>query len=280
MRALIERFGAPAFSSVVEQMPEEMALPFQSLPEKAEIPPANFFISAKKILAMMHPSWYEEMVAFCPPALQPAINGALGENGYPPVIKQYLLTYLVRKWPDRNIQSVDHIPETPLRFLLDCDEQMVLLLAQLLAVHDIVDDVRKIVDKKLLQQILRKLSTPQQKYLKTLLQQPAHSLQGGGASALKGLKNSKRTQTAQGLVGLLLQDPERGSHMLYHRGLSKLAEAVNKESSLFLWHILHRLEHNTALAVQHEMEHTQIDSGRAKKQLLFAYQFLKRLEQK
>jgi hypothetical protein len=273
LKALIERFPHPGMKDAVEALPQELALKFKNLPERIGKSPEAFFIQPKRVLKDMHPSWSEELVLLCPGCLQSLLRKVLLDTvegkemkeggGISDSIKEFLLGYLVSKWPDRNMLGIENIEGASFSWLATADSKMISLLGELLPVNDIVDVVRKIVDKKILQRILSGLSAVQQRYLRSLLHRPSRS------SALN-----------QEVRQLLQEDAQKVAHVLACKGQEELAYAIKDEPELLLWHLMHRIEREKAFALKKMME-KQISQGEQtemKKRLSHAFQFLQKVE--
>jgi hypothetical protein len=258
LKALLEKVANPDISAVIENLPEEMKERFQNLPDKAEKPFEKFFISPKDVLDALHSSWHEELVPFVAEELRPLMRRVLLEKEES-ALRSFLLSYLVNKWPDKDLPDVKEAKETPLSFLLDSDEGTVAQLQELIVVHDIVDEVRQVVDRRRLQQILQKLSLLQQKYLRSQLH-----------------RSTRPTGPNLGLVGLLKQEPQKASEMLQRRGEERFACALKGEPAVFLWYFFHRMDRHAALKLQTamEMEASTVERAQAKKHLVEAFRFL------
>jgi hypothetical protein len=206
----------------------------------------------------LHFSWHEELVPFVAKGLQPVMRRALLEKEESP-LRSFLLSYLVNKWPDKYLPNIKEAKEASFAFLLESDEKTIEQLQELIVVHDIVDEVRQIVDRKRLQQLLQQLSPLQQKYLRSLLHRPVRS---------SGL--------SLGFVKLLSQDSQGASDMLHHRGEDRFACALKEEPTVFLWYFFHGMERHSARKLQVVMEKKAsiVERAQAKKHLVEAYRFL------
>lgn len=271
LKALMERFAHPGMASVIQTLPPELASAFQELPERVGKAPELFFIQPKRVLGGMHPSWCEELVQLSPPVLQPLIRQlvleAVGkektEETISDPVRQFLLRYAISKWPERSIQGVESIEGASLQWLAAYNEQTLYSLAELLAVNNVVDIVRQIVDKKVLQKILASLTVLQQKYLRSVLHRPVRS-----------------ATLNKELTALLIDDPVTGAQTLLKQGFEELGHAIKSEPQLLQWHVLHHIDREKAIFLKGVME-SKISSGEEaeiKKRLFHAYQFLKKVE--
>lgn len=271
LKALLERFPHPGIAAVLQELPDELAAPFRTLPAKVGKAPETFFAQARPALRGMHPSWCEELVAVCPEVLQPLIRRvileAVGkEKSQLPIsdfVRNFLLRYAIDKWPERSIEGIEAIEGTSFRWLALCDEAKLMTLAELLAVNDVVDVVRQIVDKKILQKILNVMTPLQQRYVRALLHRPVR------AATLN-----------KELTAILLDDPVKGSQVLLKKGFEELALALKDEPQLLRWHVLHRIDRATAMSLTQAMESavSAKHGAEMKKNLAHAYQFLQKVK--
>ncbi len=258
LRALMDRIPNSDLPALLEQLPEEMQAQFQAVPAASDRPVEAFFLSPKEVLALLHPSWYEELLPHLAEELRPAVKEALAQKEESP-LRAFLLTYLVSAWPEKVLPSQKEMKQSPLHFLLKVDEVEIGKLQELIVVYDIVDEVRQIVAKKRLQEVLQRLSPLQQQFLRSLLHRPA-----------------KAPVLSLGLLGLLQQDPQRATSMLRQRGLQRFSCALQDESKPFLWYFFHGIDRRVAQELQAAMETPSSvgERAQAKKRLVEAYKFL------
>jgi hypothetical protein len=242
LQALFEHVKRPNREAVIQQLPEDLqqrctqgsSLHVQSL--------ADVFPDPLLSLRMVHPSWYEEVLGYSPKALQAPLKrlfsngfGQLDANRSP--IAEFLLHYAVRRWPDCNKQPVETLQNHPYFWVLRLDEQSMLLIISLLAVHDITESVRKIVDKKTLHGVLVSLSSIQQRYLRTLLQRK-------GEGPLTKLSCQE----------LLDADEGTAENLLLECGYCQLGQILSGQDDLFYWHLYHRMDKNFAAQLQEKIQ--------------------------
>jgi hypothetical protein len=271
LKALMERFGHPEMAAVIAALPEELASKFRVLPDRSGKAPELFFVASKRVLLGMHPGWFEELAQLCPQELQPVIRTALLEasgravssGALSPSIREFLLHYLVRHWPEREVEGVEYIENASFPWLLTCDEHVISKVVELLAVNDVVDVVRQTVDKKILQKILMPLTASQQRYLRSCLHRPARS-----------------ATLNKELTALLLEDSKMAEEKLRMRGFEDMGQALKDEPPLFIWHMLHHIDKETARILKNEMEKegSLKNQKGIKKRLSHAYEFLQKVE--
>jgi hypothetical protein len=264
LKALVEKFPHAGLTAVLEGAPEEYASKFRVLPDRSGIAPELFLSSPERLLKGLHPSWIDEILVSRPEALRPVLRTALAhEESLPPTLRSFLLAYFVERWPDRTTLPVEFIGETSLIWLASCDDHTLTTLAELVAVPEGVDIVRHIVDKKMLQKIMAPLNVFQQRYLRSLLHRPVRT-----------------TVLNKELMELLIHDAARGAEFLRTKGFEILGAALKQEPPLLVWHVLHHLNRDRALWLQKEMGKAVSDEKQeeAKRNLMHAYQFLKKVE--
>jgi hypothetical protein len=183
-----------------------------------------------------------------PVELQPFVLGALSSNqtngilhlvhssSLKPVsvssfMRQFLLGLLYEqlKINDRIPSSL--LPKTPLSPLLKLNKTQLTELINFLGLHDLAQEMKKIVEKKLLKQIYEAFSKQQQIYLKSILNQPEKLV----ASPL-GLKE-------------LVTKPDDLRKAIHRRGMIRLAKALIAQHPDFIWHIYHSLDSGRAAVI-------------------------------
>jgi hypothetical protein len=201
-------------------------------------------------LKMIHHSWYEDVLGYSPKALQDSLKklfsnafGALDNNRSPVV--EFLLNYVIHRWPDSNKLPVETLHDHPLFGILHMNAQTLERLASLFSVHEMVESVRKIVDKKTLHRVLNVLSAIQQRYLRTLLQRKSEGL--------------PTKLSCQDLIKKSKEDSER---LLLECGYSQLCSLLSGRDELFYWHLLHRLERNFAEQLQKRIQDARCDQDK------------------
>ncbi len=124
-------------------------------------------------------------------------------------------------------QPITDFAESSLSWLVDISYQDLITVIDLVAMVDVTEEIRQIVDKKTLQSVLSVLSDIQQRYLKALLymhpkiaREPIEILQ----------------KIRQGIKKELLR-----SHV-HQRGLQRLSLALKNETSSLIWYVIHKLD--------------------------------------
>jgi hypothetical protein len=184
-------------------------------------------------------------------------------------IKEFLLSWLYHKWtleakfvgalPLLPKKSKEQLLQNELSLLVKMDRKHLLALVDLLVIHDLTEEVRHIVDKKILQSLLQQLSGQQQRYLRICLRQKIKGLQGGF-----GVKDQ-------------LREARRFSTALHKRGLLRLAQALSGLDSDFVWYIVHTLDLPRAKFVleYYQPEEIAALTPSCRQQIQHVFQFLK-----
>jgi hypothetical protein len=157
-----------------------------------------------------------------------------------PVTKNFLLSYFLKSYRDAPELPQELMPKTSLDMLLALTKNELVDLIDLLAMQDLAEEVRHIVDKKLIQAIVLNLTPLQQKYLKTCLHQkskiPIPSL------------NAKEAH----------QDKKAFLILLHKRGLKRLAIATSGLPADFMWHLSHLLDRGRGKILLTEQQKEEI----------------------
>ncbi len=181
------------------------------------------------------------------------------KSAYNETIQDFLLTYLHSVCSEKEVTPKVLLPTWELSCLLDLSRSELLEIVDLLAMHDLVEEMRQIVDKKLLTAILQYLTPEQQQYLKHLLRQ----------------KSSKKPSSLS--VRELLKEGKKFPQMLHKLGLQKLSFAISGASKDFCWHILHTLDLPRAKFLQNHIKEEEVpnQTPQALVQVQHIIQFLK-----
>lgn len=221
-------------------------------------------------LSSMDPSWLAAVIQKMAKPLQdvyarafPALFGQAPQTsataGYNETIQDFLLTYLHSVWAENEAAPKELLPEWELSVLLELSRQEFLEIVDLLAMHDLVEEMRHIVDKKLLQAVLQHLSTEQQHYLRILLRQKS------------------RQQPTSLSVRELLKEGDKFPQLLHKFGLQRMSFALSGASDDFIWHILHTLDLARAKFLQNHIKKEEVpnQTPQALLQVQHIIQFLK-----
>ena len=204
-------------------------------------------------LEHVHYSWLEAPIQSLPAALQKSIilaltpeqkNGLIKRNlisssleshcSFAQPVRCFLLNKLYEAWKEKEVNkrtvlarellARELLPDNSLLSLFECSKRELVEVIDLLAMHDLSEEVRHIVDKKLLRAILLNLTSRQQKYLKACLHQKAKM-------AMLPLN-----------VKEVYKDRKAFTMLLHKRGLKRFALGLCGCDPDFIWHITHTLD--------------------------------------
>jgi len=266
LRSLLEKFPHPSSQKVMGDLPQEIAMRFSLLPDHVGVDPENFLVTPSRILSSLHPSWYEELVEAVPEGMRPVVNRSLEEyrQGEESPLREFILGYLVNSWSEKDIPCLETMERGDFSWLLECNPEEIETIASLVGTYDLVEEVRKTIDKKSLEKLFSSLSLMQRRYLRALLHTP-----------LPGLKSTIN------LPEFLRLPTEEGKERLLARGYERLATALQGQDEIFIWYLLHRLERSQAHSLERRLKEGRVEeSSRSKTYITHAYQFLKRRESK
>lgn len=132
-----------------------------------------------------------------------------------------LLESLLEKQQD--ILPEETFPPSKLQALLSLHTQEISLLVDFLGLYDLAIELRQIIDTTRIKKIYTALSKEKREFLQMIMQRP-NSL---------AFKKMELTAWKGDTTELL--------HLLYKRGMNRLAKALYPEHPSFIWHICHRI---------------------------------------
>ncbi|MDF2550380.1 MAG: hypothetical protein K0S07_1447 [Chlamydiales bacterium] len=241
LKTLISQAHPGREGASLELLPPEESEAVQQAPLR-EASLSDFAQPLESFLNPFHPSWLfyylekmtEEAKGFVlqslPFSLQEKmeLSGDIIASGrcLAPLIKDYFLTQFKEKIEQELASALPLIflEKNPFSLLLNFSEQELLVLVDLLGMHDLSLEIRHIVETKRLQKIYATLNPLQLKYLRTCLHFSDSSL----SAKLNLAAWDERA------------DPLRKA--LHYRGLLRLACALSGLSEDFMWHLCHRFD--------------------------------------
>lgn len=155
---------------------------------------------------------------------------------YSQFIRLFWLNYLKENLQPEDILPEVFLPPSPLNGLLLLERSQLIRLIDLLGLHDLSVDLKKIVDKELLGKIHSVLTVEQVQFLHYCSKQPVRWVS-------PKLELAKWDGTKKSL-----------NHLLHHRGLIRLGGAILLEDPNFLWYLLHQLDTGRAKVVEKVLE--------------------------
>lgn len=236
--------------------------------------PSLVLFVPREWLSSIDSSWLKPVLEALPKPLQQAylaafpreVGAALGlkevsvqaQEAPNSSLHDFLLSYLYKLWNDKEVNPKEFLSTWELSSLLKMSRKELLEIIDLLAMYDLVEEMRQIVDKRLLQAVLQHLSQSQQHYLRLLLRQ-------------------KSKQKPMTLSVKELMKEGKFCQLLHKFGLQRLAIAFSGADEDFIWHILHTLDSNRAnfLTSYLQKEEVAKETPAARLQVQHIIQFLK-----
>lgn len=238
-KILLNRFNPGAGPATLKCLPKEEAKEILAqTTSSTDINSALFW--ARNIISRTHYSWLAPVVKTLPHVLQPSTVASLPKhqseklqsylkltppkNTLPTSIQSFLLEKLYHHWQPKDAIPIEFIPPSKLKDLLKLSKNDLVNFIDFLALHDVADAIRHIVDKKYLRNIYECLTPQQQQYLRLCLQ-------------------NKEKLTAPKLdIEKWDGNAESFHNILHKRGMLRLGKALCGQTALFLWHLIHILD--------------------------------------
>ena len=235
-----------------------------------------FFTAKNKWIQDIHYSWFREPLEKAPASFQKVILTALPVNvataldtsakrigQYPETVRQLVLEVFFRYFsscePGADVVLPKALlPKSDLGPLLTLSKQELVDIITLLAMFDLADEIRHVVDRKLLQMIVGRLPQKMQRFLRSCMSQKA------------------KLALAPMHIEKIYKDERQFDKKLHHRGLQRLAIALSGQSVDFIWHFLHTLDTGRGNVLMKQINReVQPSTPVAKMQLLVAVQYIK-----
>ncbi len=250
LRLLVNKYYTGKPDMLAKILPKEDAdlLAATLLPQKD---PNLLLFLPQSWLASFDRTWLEPVVEKMPKPLReiyakafPKYFAPKSEQNQPSIynetVQDFLINHLKKSWGDYEAPPKDLLPTWELSPLLGLQRQELIEIVDLLAIYDLVEEMRHIVDKRLLQAVLQYLSVEQQHYLRALLRQKSRQL----SSTLS--------------IRELLKEGKKFKEMLHKLGLQRLSNALSGASNDFTWHILHAFDFNRAKFLQNHIKKEEV----------------------
>lgn len=225
-------------------LPFLKALPQDTAKEIAAIDTSSSDLSAalnwpSNAIENTHYSWLAPVIAKMPAALQTQVVGSLKKKQadgicrilkihnlptVPTAAQRFFINKLYLEWNPQDSLPCEYLPKSSLEVLLTFEKAHIVNIIDLLAMYDLSDAIRHIVDKNKLKNIYQCLSTQKQQFLRLCLHKKEKL-------AAQKLDINKWDGHAESL-----------NNILHRRGMARLGKALCGQSKQFLWHITHRLD--------------------------------------
>lgn len=236
----------------------------------------GFFAAPKRLLEQMHYSWIADCLSALPVATQQELIMALPLSQRPKVYQQLKYTE-PETWPSGallrfyeqalyrylnlyNKLPAALLPQSSLTPLCNLPKDHLVQLIDLLAMHDLAYEVRKIVSTQQIKRIYGSLTPQQHSFLKMCLQQKERII-----PSRMHLENWSK---------------EKGSlqHTLQKRGLHRLALALSGQPAELIWYINHTLDVGRGRYLEQHIKQTPVPhiTGEMANQVQQAIDFLEK----
>jgi hypothetical protein len=150
------------------------------------------------------------------------------------------------------------LPKSEFDWMLTLSKRELIEVIDLMSMYDLADEVRHVVDRKLLQMIVGRLSQKMQRFLRSCM--------------------SQKTKLALAPMHIeqIYQNEAQFRTKLHKRGIQRLSIALSGQGVDFIWYILHTLDigRGTLLMKQVQKE-AQATTPAARMQLLVTLQYMK-----
>ena len=247
LRLLLNKYFTGKPDTWASLMPQEDQEKLSTISLEQKEPNLMLFLP-KRWLTSMDPSWILPIVEKLSKPLQevyarafPQIFGnATDAPLYNETIQEFLINYLHNTWTEDVPVPKELLPESEFSELLTFSRKELLELIDLLSMHDLVEEMRRIVDKRLLQSVLQYLTKEQQHYLRILLRQQSRQV----PSAIS--------------ISELLKEEKNFAKLLHKFGLKRLSLALSGASNECIWHLMHTLDVARAKFVENHVQKEEV----------------------
>lgn len=255
LKVMLNRYHPGAAQSFLKYLPQVDAKEAaDETTQSTDLQPA--FNWPNDVIARAHYSWLAPVVKTLPGSIQGPTLAALPESqaeslsklldipipktSLSPASKAFLVQQLYNKWQPQDALPVEYLPQSQLAELLTLSKSELVVLIDLLAMHDLADAIRHIVDKKYLKNIYFCLKPQELQFLKICL----HKKEKLSAPKLEIEKWDG--------------SPYKLHTILHKRGMLRLGTALCGQGKQFLWHITHILDTGRGSAVAKYYQDSEI----------------------
>jgi hypothetical protein len=239
LKALIEKDGKTETEGLFKYLPENTQNSLKSLKEPVFIPWS--LINEDEIYSSIHYSWFKPLIGkykeqdkpyfinSFPRKYAESLNEIMG-NAFPKFelplqARQFFLHTLLKDFLKENqMVAKETLPKSSLNELLNLTKSSMILLVDLLGVLDLSVDLRKTLDKKVLDEIANSLTATQKNYLFSLIKTP----------------NVPEIKPED--ISFWQKNLPRIPFIIHQKGLFRLAATLNNESESLIWYICHKLD--------------------------------------
>ncbi|WP_068470717.1 hypothetical protein [Candidatus Protochlamydia phocaeensis] len=234
-KVFINRYNPKAGETLLKFLPEEdrrVALSQDIL--SSDLAPLLY--QPHKLFERMHYSWIQPLLEQFPERLHPLVTAALtaeqvsGLTASPPLVsvadpvRTFIINQLYTLLKADEHLPLEYLPEAEFSPLAKWDKNKLILLIDLLGLHDLASEVRHIVNKNHLKNIYSCLSSKQLYYLNVCLHQKETII-----APKLGIDPSKK-------------DCKTLKRIVHRRGLLRLGKALCGQHPDLVWYIAHVLD--------------------------------------
>lgn len=255
LKVLVSHFHPGAGESFFKGMPKEMIK--DVLRQNVVLDdPAIALTWPEDVIAHTHYSWLAPLIQQVPQPLQASMVAALPEpqssrlKSYLKIataptslaesVKRFLIYRLCHQWQLHAILPRQYLPPSELIPLLELSKGELVELIDFLAMHDLAESIRHIVDKKNLKSIYLCLTPKKQQYLRLCLHQ------------------KEKIATPKLEIDKWDGDVDKLNLMLHRRGMFRLGKALCGQHPHFMWHITHILDTGRGSALSKHYQEKEI----------------------
>lgn len=239
LKVLINNFNPKASNALVKFLPQaEQGYVSNWDIGSDDIKPILFH--PQQVVRRLHHSWLKPLVEKFPEKLWPTISSALepeqaqglqmtmcfqpSSDSVSPPVKSFIINQLFRLLGTENLLPQEYLNPTEFFPLLDWNKKKVVSLIDYLGLHDLASEMRRIVNKKYLENFTSCLTSKQLYYLKICLYQKE-----------KLVSPPLEINPAE-------RDCSRLKTVLHQRGLVRFSKALSGQHRDFVWYLAHTLD--------------------------------------
>lgn len=240
LKVLVNRYEKGSPEIALKWLPEETIKNIAQIPIIAN-DPLPLFEAPQKALNKMHYSWFLPHIEKLPKEIQLSVISSFSdiqssrlkkmlnlesENApLSPLIKNYIAHAFSRCISGiHETLPLEYLPETPFNVLATWSKNDLVELIEFLGIHDLSNEMKRIVDKKILKNAYNCLSSKEQQYLKLCMHQKEKvTTPSLGLEKWKGEASKLKT-------------------VLQTRGVIRLGKALSGNHPDLLWHLGHTLD--------------------------------------
>jgi len=254
-RILLNRYHAGVGEAFLKNLPkEEVSEIFKQHIDSVETSGALAW--THDVLGRIHYSWLEPVIRKLPNSLQKPMVAAFSDHQSSKLaklldfelsssklavpVKKFLLDQFFHYWQPLDALPTNYLPVSKLSPLLSLSKADLVKVIDLLALYDVAEALRHIVDKNKLKSIYRCLTNQQQTFLRTCL-------------------HKKERVTAPKLeIEKWDGDPVKFNLILHRRGMFRLSMALSGQAASFLWSVVHILDVGRGTAILKHYQATEV----------------------